>query len=61
MQTYLSGAGIAQNMFGTGAGMAGRLGEGMGQSSFGEQVSPGQQAMSFGGLLASLMGGALGA
>lgn len=60
MNTYLSGAGIAQNMFGTGAQMAGRLGEGMGSAAFGEQVSPGQQAMGFGGLLAGLMGGNYG-
>lgn len=57
MQTYLSGAGIAQNLYGTGAGMAGQLGRGMGEARFGEMTSPGQQAMSFGGMLAGLMGG----
>lgn len=49
MQKYLSGAGLAQNIFGTGAqagsqmaGNAGQMGQNMAQMKFGEQNAPGQ-------------------
>lgn len=67
MQKYLSGAGIAQNIYGQGAGMAGQMGQNamaqgqnMGQMAYGQQAAGGQLFGNLLGMGAGLAGAALG-
>lgn len=64
MQKYLAGAGMAQNLYGTGAQMGGQLGQmtqqhgqQMGEMAYGKQAAPGQL---FGQMLGTAAGFALG-
>ncbi len=61
MQKYMTGIGVGQNIYGTGAQMAGQMGnqvmdvgQGMGQAAYGQQAAPGQQGMNIASLAAML-------
>ena len=64
MQKYLAGAGLAQNIYGTGAAAGGQMGQNamnqgvnMAQSAYGQQAAPGNL---MGGLIGTAVGAATG-